>query len=134
MALQSTNWQIAPILGVRDVLKTVEYFQQTLGFDFGPQSIQKGVGDEGAVYAVGRRADIAIHIQIRRRPLHFEARASHECDAYLYVDDVDALSQELLGRGARMHRGVQDEPYGIRDFTIETPDGHRIAFGTPTRG
>jgi hypothetical protein len=134
MAPSSTNWQVAPIFGVRDVLKTVEYFQQTLGFDFGPQAIEKGVGDEGAVYAVGRRAGISIHIQIRRRPLHFEARGRHESDAFVYVDDVDALYEELLARGARLHRGVQDEPYGIPDFTIETPDGHRIAFGAPMRG
>ena len=130
MERKADKWLVAPTLGVRDVRKTAAYFERTLGFEFGPNGVYAGVGDEGAVYAIGWRGGASIHIQIRRRPLHLEERAPHEGDAYFYVDDVDALFAELKAKGAVFHRELQDEEYGMRDFTVETPDGHRIAFGT----
>ena len=129
----TANWNVAPMLGVRDVRKSADYYQSVLGFHCAPDGIFGGVGDEGAVYAILRREGILIHLQIRRRPLHLDARQDHEGDAYFYVGDVDALYAEYRQRNVKIHRPLQDEEYGVRDFTIETPDGHRLAFGTPTR-
>jgi uncharacterized glyoxalase superfamily protein PhnB len=47
----------------------------------------------------------------------------------LFVSDIDALYAEWCIKGVRMHRAIQDEPYGLRDFTIATPDGHRLTVG-----
>ena len=113
------------MLGVPDVRKAVDYFCAMLGFECGPNG-----GDEGAVYGIVRRGGVAIHLQIRRRPL-IEARQSHEGDAYVFVDDVEALYAEYQRKGVKIHRALQDEEYGLRDFTIETPEGLRVAFGTP---
>jgi hypothetical protein len=44
---------------------------------------------------------------------------------------VDELYAEYQQRNVKIHRPLQDEAYGVRDFTIETPDGYRLAFGTP---
>ena len=49
----------------------------------------------------------------------------------MVVADVDAVHAELKDK-VTMHRDIQDEPYGMRDFTIELPFGARIAFATPT--
>jgi catechol 2,3-dioxygenase-like lactoylglutathione lyase family enzyme len=125
-----TNWTVAPILGVPDVLASVEYFRSVLGFECGPGAIFGGVGDEGAVYALLQRGGAMVHLQIRRRPLDLEARHAHEGDVYLYVDDVDALYAEYRSKNVKLYRELQNEQYGVRDFTIETPDGHRLAFGT----
>jgi uncharacterized glyoxalase superfamily protein PhnB len=126
----SAPWTVAPMIGVLDVAKAVRYYETTLGFVCRPESIYGGVGDEGPVYAIVRREGVALHLQIRRRPLVLEMREAHEGDAYLYVSDVDALYDEYKAKGVKIHRELQDEPYGVRDFTLETPDGHRIAFGT----
>ena len=128
---EPTPWRIAPILGVRNVRKAVEYYTNVLGFEL-PNPIFEGVAEgEGGVYAIVHREAIEIHLQIRRRELFADERESIESDAYLFVADADALYDELKGRGARIVRVIQDEPYGLRDFTIEDLEGHRIVFGTP---
>ncbi|HEX2207657.1 MAG TPA: VOC family protein, partial [Longimicrobium sp.] len=33
------------------------------------------------------------------------------------------------GRVARTPSGIESKPWGMREFTVRTPDGHRIAIG-----
>ena len=120
------SWQAAPVLGVRSVAEAVGYFERVLGFEC-PGGLF-GAEGEPPVYAVMRRGGCEVHLQIRRRTVFAEERGSFEGDAYLFVEDLDALYAELEGRGASVLRPPMDEPYGLRDFTIETPDGHRLSF------
>ncbi len=123
---------IAPALGVRDVRRSVAYYCDVLGFEAGPDAVFDGVDpDEGAVYGIVRCGDIAIHLQIRRRDVFAHPREDHEADAYVYVDDLDQWHERHRAAGAVIHRPPQDEIYGMRDYTVETPDGHRITFGEP---
>ena len=122
------TWQAAPVLGVQSVAEAADYFQNVLGFEC-PGGLY-GPDGEPPVYAVMRRGGSEVHLQIRRRSVFAGARGSFEGDAYVFVDDVDALHEELKSRGASVSRPPMDEPYGLRDFTIETPDGHRVAFAS----
>lgn len=124
-------WRIGPVLGVRDVKKAVDYYTHVLGFECPGGIFEGAVPEEGGVYAVVRRRDIEIHLQIRRRDVFAAEREGIESDTYLFVDDVEALCQEFEARGALILRRPQDEPYGLRDFVIEDPEGHRLVFGTP---
>lgn len=124
-------WHIAPTLGVRDVKQAVEYYTSVLGFEC-PGGVFEGVAPgEGGVYAIVRRGDIEIHLQIRRREVFAGKRESIEGDVYLFVPDVDALFEEFKAKGALIHRAPEDSSYGLRDFVIEDREGHRLAFGTP---
>ena len=49
---------------------------------------------------------------------------------YLRVPDVDAYHKGIVGRGARPLTKPTSQFYGIRDFMIEDPSGHRLAFYT----
>ena len=51
--------------------------------------------------------------------------------AYVWVDDVDALYDELRGRGAPIDFTIYDTPWGTREFGIQDLDEHDIAFGQP---
>ncbi len=124
-----TPWRLAPILGFRDVRKAADYYRDVLGFT--ERSVLEGVGGEPAVYAILDKDGIEIHLQIRRREIFADKRESIESDAYLFVPDADALHSELVRRGASVLRPPQDEPYGLRDFTVEDLEGHRLVFGTP---
>jgi catechol 2,3-dioxygenase-like lactoylglutathione lyase family enzyme len=122
------RWGVEPTLGVPDVLAAVDFFCDKLGFArpenlYGPPA--------RPVYAVVRRGGVAVHLQICRRPLFSGGRENHEGDGYFMVENVDALRAELLARGVKLHRDLRDEPYGLRDFTIETPEGHRLSFASP---
>jgi uncharacterized glyoxalase superfamily protein PhnB len=57
----------------------------------------------------------------------------HSYVAYINVDDIDALHGELLSRGAAIRTAPETKPWGMREFTLETPDGHRMTFGSAVR-
>jgi predicted enzyme related to lactoylglutathione lyase len=50
-------------------------------------------------------------------------------DAYIYVDDANALHDEFVGKGVKIVRGLCDQPYGNRDFDVEDCNGYRLCFG-----
>ena len=123
------EWRACPMLGVRDVRAATDYMVKRLGFELG--SLFEGVAaDGGAIYSILRRDGMEVHLQIRRRPLWSAPREGIETDIYVRVPDADAVHADLVARGAVLVRPLQDEPYGMRDFTVEGPEGHRIAFGS----
>ncbi len=125
------SWRIAPVLGCRDVHEAVAFYTGILGFGC-PHGVFEGVDpDEGGVYAIVTRAGVDLHLQIRRREVYPPTRERIESEVYVFVDDADALFEELHGRGATILREPEDAPYGLRDFVVEDPDGHRIVFGSP---
>jgi uncharacterized glyoxalase superfamily protein PhnB len=49
------------------------------------------------------------------------------------VDDVDDFHREVAERGAMISSEPTDKPWGLREFGLRTPDGHRITCGQPIR-
>lgn len=125
------TWSIAPVLPCADVRRSAEWFRDALAFTV--TGLFEPPGDDGAVYAIVERDGIGIHLQIRRGPAP-APRDAIDTDVYVTVDDADALFERCRAAGVTIHRPIEDEPYGMRDFAIETPDGHRIAFGAPISG
>jgi uncharacterized glyoxalase superfamily protein PhnB len=56
---------------------------------------------------------------------------NHSYVAYLLVEGVDQLYEEVSARGAEVISQPTTEPWGLREFGIRTLDGHRIRFGEP---
>ena len=54
-------------------------------------------------------------------------------NAYIRVDDADAIYAEVQERGAGIDYTIYDAPHGFREFGVQDPDGHDIAFGQPLR-
>jgi hypothetical protein len=50
-------------------------------------------------------------------------------NAYIRVDDVEAIYGEVRERGAGIDYTLYDAPSGFREFGVQDPDGHDIAFG-----
>ncbi|MGI9380236.1 MAG: VOC family protein [Methyloligellaceae bacterium] len=50
-------------------------------------------------------------------------------NAYFWVEDVETLYSELIGRGATIDYELCDQPYGCREFGIQDLDGYDVAFG-----
>ena len=53
----------------------------------------------------------------------------HSWFAYLHVQDAAGLYQEIVHQGVEIWHTLQDKPWGMREFALVTPDGHRIVFG-----
>lgn len=56
----------------------------------------------------------------------------HRSVAYLHVDDVDELHRNALAAGAEVLKAPRDEPWGMRELGLRSPDGHRFMLGQPT--
>ena len=53
----------------------------------------------------------------------------HSWFAYLHVQDAKSLYNEVVAQGVEIWHKLADKPWGMREFAIVTPDGHRIVFG-----
>ena len=93
--------QCAPVLHVDNVLQTVSFYCDLLGFhsDFGD-----------AQYAVVWRENAAIHFTrgyTRTTGIHL----------FVWIRDIDAYYAEVRSRGVEIEREPANQPYGIRDFS-----------------
>ena len=50
-------------------------------------------------------------------------------DAYLFVEDADALYAEYAAQGVEFTRGLANMPWHSREFVVKDCDGRLLAFG-----
>ena len=122
---------ISPILGVKRVRQTAEYYRDVMGFALDPIDgvFQPSADEPDGVYGIVKRGDIWIHFQIRRDAGVQSKRQFIERDIYLYVDDVVAWHSDLKNRGANIIQPLVEAAYGFREFTAEDLNGFRLTFG-----
>lgn len=53
----------------------------------------------------------------------------HSWFAYLHVQDAPDLFREFVRNGVEIWHRIEDKAWGMREFAIVTPDGHRMVFG-----
>ena len=58
-----------------------------------------------------------------------EESGNHSWFAHALVENVVEVYAEFIERGAQILSPISDKPWNIRDFSVVTPDGHRIVFG-----
>jgi catechol 2,3-dioxygenase-like lactoylglutathione lyase family enzyme len=118
----------AVVLLVAEVARSTEYYRDALGFE----TSRWEVNPEHYGYASrdGCHLHFARFEGARPRPNHEEAPPDM-FDAYFWVDDVDALHEELVGRGADLLHGPVEQEYGLREIRVRDPDGYILAFGRP---
>jgi uncharacterized glyoxalase superfamily protein PhnB len=51
-------------------------------------------------------------------------------DAYLFVDDADALYAEYAANGVEFTREPGNMPWNLREFVVKDCDGRLLAFGS----
>lgn len=120
---------VAPVLLTRNIIEAVEYWREKVGFEaqlFG----------EPVNFAIMERDGIRVMIaqmnaSDANTPNWKIVRSIW--NAYIWVDDVDALYAELQQRGAIIDYTIGNKPYGCREFGIQDLDGHDIGFGQVIR-
>ena len=121
---------LAPVLLVTDVRVAAEYYRDRLGFDV---SYYDALPEH---YAYAERDGCEIHFacfdDAPPRP-NVEVVPPDMFDVYVHVADVDALHEELLGRGADLLHGPVEQPYGLREIRVRDPFGYILAVGEATR-
>jgi uncharacterized glyoxalase superfamily protein PhnB len=116
--------QIAPQFFTTDIQATLDYYRVTLGFEC------VSTWHDPPVYAIVARDQHAIHFRLARPPVPNPDKYADELlDAYLFVEDVDALYAEYAARGVEFTRDLADTPWGSREFVVKDADGRLLAFG-----
>jgi len=112
------------VLAVPDAQRTAEFFADQLGFELRPVS-DKGwrfVSRDGFMVMLGSCPDA----------IHPTKLGDHSYFAYFVVDDVDGYFKQVQIRGVQTLSSPADKPWGMREFGLQTPDGHRIMIGQKT--
>jgi uncharacterized glyoxalase superfamily protein PhnB len=65
-----------------------------------------------------------------RNDSEFGARPTGTDSVYVVCENPDELFARATGAGAEVVRGMKDEDYGSRGFTVRDPEGNLWSFGT----
>jgi predicted enzyme related to lactoylglutathione lyase len=109
------------VLAVRDLELSTKYYIDVLGFRKDPidapgwsflsrDTFRVMLGECGGAQPAGELGD-------------------HSYFAYWNVDAIDDFYREIVSRGALVTSAPTDKPWGLREFGLRTPDGHRIVCG-----
>jgi catechol 2,3-dioxygenase-like lactoylglutathione lyase family enzyme len=116
--------RIAPQFFTLDIPATVAYYEEKLGFEC------LGTWQDPPVYAIVVRDEQAIHFRCAEPPPANPDKYPDELlDAYLFVDDADALYAEYAARGVAFSRELGNMPWHTREFVVKDCDGRLLAFG-----
>jgi predicted enzyme related to lactoylglutathione lyase len=123
-----SRWGIAPYFIVDDVVTTANFYRDKLGFQY-----ERFWGEPPTFCMVHRGGIIIMLSQLARagamRPNRMADPNGDAWDAYVWVEDADALYDEFKTKGVKIARDICDQPYGNRDFDIEDCNGYRLCFG-----
>lgn len=109
------------VLAAPDLALTVAYFRDALGFQVAAprESGWQLVTRDGVRIMIGHCPDTIPPSVI----------GDHSYFAYLLVVNADMLYNELASRGAIILKPPADQPHGMRELVVGTPDGHRLVMG-----
>jgi DNA-binding transcriptional MerR regulator len=114
-----SSWlHVMPHVPVRDMQRSISYYQEALGFQLAWRAGNGGV----AALSSGEIEILLLTPWMEDSPLP-------TLSAYVYVEDPDALCAEYQQAGADILSPVATRSYGMRDFVVQDPDGHRFTLG-----
>ena len=117
--------QIAPVFFTMNILRTLAYYKDKLGFEC------LGTWQDPPVYAIVARDQHALHFRCaepsKANPDKYEDEL---LDAYFHVEDADALYAEYVANGVEFTREPADMPWHSREFVVKDCDGRLLAFGS----
>ena len=108
------------VLAVHSVSESAKFYVDVLGFEIVLQP-------PGWIFV--KKDNCMIMLGECPDDMHPSQLGCHNYFAYLRVDDADAYYAQVIARGATSVRPIGDKPWGMREFGLTTPDGHRIQIG-----
>lgn len=122
---------VSPVFVVPDVVAAAEYYRDVLGFRILSYFL------DPPVFAMVERDAVDIHIgkadnDAQPSP-NISRRRGVGIDAYIWVNDLDALHAEFKSRGARIIESPVLRVYKCYEMVVEDNFGFRLCFSMDTR-
>jgi uncharacterized glyoxalase superfamily protein PhnB len=120
---------INPHFVVRDVVEAAEYYRDVFGFKI------LGYYWDPPVFAMVGRDDVVIQfgrIDRGQTVAPNRTRRGEALDAYIWVNDLDALFAELKEKGAKIVEEPKRQPWNCYEFGVEDAFGFRLVFSEST--
>lgn len=121
---------VAPFFIVRDVMRSIAFYKERLGFEvafLGP--------DNGPYFAMLKRDGARLMLKAitpEVQPLPNPSRHPWaRWDAYVYTPDPDALAEEFAARGVSFRESLGVNSDQLRGFEVMDADGYVLYFGRP---
>ena len=111
------------VLAVRDLAVSTRYYMDVLGFSQDPIN--------AAGWSFLTRDSFRVMLGECPDETPAGELANHSYFAYWNIEGVDEFYLEVASRGALVTSKPADKPWGLREFGLRTPDGHRITCGEP---
>jgi uncharacterized glyoxalase superfamily protein PhnB len=117
---------LSPLLAVRDMKKTIDFYTKSLGFEL--KMAFPSV--ENPEYAdIIKDGMVLMFIPAKNHGIDTKEKFGTGVYLYMQIDgDIDQYYAELKKKGVKIAVEIKDEPFGVRDFTIEDADGYKLAF------
>jgi uncharacterized glyoxalase superfamily protein PhnB len=122
---------IWPCLSYADARAAIDFLVEAFGFE--ARLVVPGEDDPTTVVHSQLVWPEGGGVMLGTAGLGEEPFASHPTGAgstYVVTDHPDALHARALAAGATEIRGLRDEEYGSRGFTVTDPEGNLWSFGT----
>ena len=117
---------ISPMLAVRNMKQTIEFYKNSLGFKMGmafPDADNPEYAD------LSKDGMVLMFIPVENVGIGKEEELGVGVNIYMQIDgDIDEYYNELKNKGVKVVVDIKDEPFGIRDFTVEDIDGYKLTF------
>lgn len=107
------------------------YWYADLGFEVELKGIKDDDGLQWASLAHGGRSVWLLRRDVSPHPAAPAGQGDPRVTLYLQVEDVDALYEQVTGRGAIPEGRPRNQWYGVREFALRDPDGYRWVINQP---
>jgi len=117
---------LSPTLAAKNMKETIEFYQKALGFKLGmvfPDINNPEYAD------LTKDGMVLMFIPAANLGIGGAEKLGTGVNLCMQIDgDIDEYYAELKKRGTKITIDIKDEPYGIRDFTVEDVNGYQLTF------
>ena len=122
---------ISPTLAVRNMKRTIRFYRDSLGFKMGmafPDADNPEYAD------LSKDGMVVMFIPTGNVGIGAKEKLGVGVNLYMQIDgNIDEYCNELKNKGVKIIVDIKDQPYGIRDFTVEDINGYKLTFNQVSR-
>ncbi len=117
MGTEAKFWAVVPVLATTDVIKTAEYYRDVLGF-----AVDDTFSSPEWTMLWADQCQLFLSLN----PTAAETAAGQQ--VMICVPGVDDMYEKHKANGAKIISDLKNQPWGLREYIIEDPNGYHLRF------